>query len=308
MNDRPFKQILLPLDGSDATEALAFARAFGLAGARIELLHVVDQTAVLAAASEVMSAFDPSLLLDELGEQGRSLLKAAQDRCRAAGVEAAVTLVRDTPVAGILEAAATSSADLIIVETHGRRGLPRLVLGSVTEGVLRTGTTPVLTVNAQTRASEHSALRRLLVAVDDSDQADAAAAFAGRLARALGSVLLFCHVIDTAAIRSKAAFYWDDTSSVIEALRSRGCEIIAHARRCAGLPVAATSDNIVEAEPTEGIVDSAVRLGADAIVIGSHGRRGLQRFFLGSVAEEVIRSSPLPVFVIRETVRGKMLE
>lgn len=144
-----YQHILVPTDGSVTsdkalTEAIALAR---LCGGSIRLLHIVDALTVAAVADGLASYTDA--LLPLLREGGQQILDAAQQRVKAAGVGVDATL-REV-VAGrvcdlVLEAATAWPADLIVIGTHGRRGVQRLLLGSDAEQILRAATVPVLLV------------------------------------------------------------------------------------------------------------------------------------------------------------------
>ena len=189
---------------------------------------------------------------------------------------------------------------LIVIGTHARSGVPRAFLGSTTEGVLRSGTTPVLAVRAGMSATPDTALlRKLLVAVDDSDPADAAVALAAKLSHTLGSTCVLCSVFDSRETYDKALTYGYDPSTFLHELRAQAQKAVEGARTRGAFAPGTTSEAIVEDEPAAGIIAAAERNGADAIVMGSHGRRGLRRLFLGSVAEAVVRRSPIPVLVVR---------
>ena len=161
MTAAAFTRILVPYDGSEpADAALAFAIAFGRAGAHVDLVHVIDQAGALSPAMASMTAFDPEPLLQGLDDQAAELLRAAAERCRAAGVEPTATLEHEVPVVGILGAAERNADDLIVLGTHGRSGLPRLFLGSVTEGVLRSGSNTTTSPKLQALQDAARARRR----------------------------------------------------------------------------------------------------------------------------------------------------
>lgn len=144
-----YQRILVPTDGSATsdkalTEAIALAQ---LSGGRIRLLHIIDALAVAAVADGFASYSDE--LLPLLRQGGHQILERAQQRVIAAGVGADATL-REV-IAGrvcdiVQEAAEAWPADLIVIGTHGRRGVQRLLLGSDAEQVLRSATVPVLLV------------------------------------------------------------------------------------------------------------------------------------------------------------------
>jgi nucleotide-binding universal stress UspA family protein len=172
-------------------------------------------------------------------------------------------------------------------------------LGSTTEGVLRAATVPVLAVTAAMSEPPEGLFATLLVAVDESDPADAAAATAARIAQALGSRCVLCNVVDTRALYDKALTYGYDPTAFAEEMRGHARGVVDRARAHGGFAPSASSTVVPEGEPAAGIIAAATEARADVIVMGSHGRRGLQRLFLGSVAEHVVRHSPVPVLVVR---------
>lgn len=146
-----YERILVPLDGS-ATATLGLTEAIKLAkltGARLLLVHAIDIAAV--SVTPEASAALPALL-DAMRDAGTQLLARARASADAAGVPAETRLV-DT-LAGrvsdlIIETAKAWQADLIVIGTHGRRGVRRLVIGSDAEQVVRSAPVPVLLVRAR---------------------------------------------------------------------------------------------------------------------------------------------------------------
>ena len=145
-----FKNILVAIDGS-GTAAKGFQTALGLAreqSARLNVLHVVDERGPVMYPEG--GAF-VSEMIYLLRESGKKILAQAEQEAAQAGVECKTLLVETLglPVAEvILGQVKTVSADLIVLGTHGRRGLKRIVMGSDAEGVLRESTVPVLLVRA----------------------------------------------------------------------------------------------------------------------------------------------------------------
>ncbi|KVD88321.1 universal stress protein UspA [Burkholderia ubonensis] len=145
-----YSNILVALDGSE-TSARALDAALTLAsetGARLHPVYVVD---FLVSASDV-PGYDPSILLDAFREEGRRVADDAAERMAAVGVPGTPQIVETDPgedvAERILTVAQQTGTDLIIIGTHGRRGVRRLVLGSVAERVLRGATRPVLMITA----------------------------------------------------------------------------------------------------------------------------------------------------------------
>lgn len=297
-----FTRILVPCDGSEASNAaLGVGIAFAGAGATLDLVNIVDEVSVLSQSATAV-AVDPTPLIEALETEGRVLLDDAEKRCRTAGVDAHTTLLRESPVAGIVATAEQNHDELIVLGTHGRTGLSRAFMGSTTEGVLRSTSTPVLTVHGDAVPPSDGHFRKILVAVDDSDPSDAAVALAANLVRTPRTVCVVCSVFDAGEAYGTAETYGYDPAKILEELRGHAQEAIDRAIAHGGFAAGTASGAIVEDKPAAGIVAEAVRQGADAIVIGSHGRRGLRRLFLGSVAEHVVRHSPVPVLVARTAV------
>lgn len=142
-----YQKILMPTDGSQCSEA-AITHALELAhklGAQVTFLYVLeDPTRNLWLTPEM--PYVPELLQDLEGA-AKAALDRAMTLAQQAGVVAQIQQVSAKPVDGILEAA--KSADLVVMGTHGRSGIDKMLLGSVTEGVLHRCRTPVLVVRTQ---------------------------------------------------------------------------------------------------------------------------------------------------------------
>ena len=145
-----FKRILVAVDASETSD-LALQAAIRLASeqqANLRIVHVIDTTDINSMGSEYL---DPSGMLERLTQNGQSILDKAKAAATAAGVAAETSLVKiEAMNQRISEAIANEAeawpADLIVIGTHGRRGLTRLFLGSVAEGAARLATKPVLLI------------------------------------------------------------------------------------------------------------------------------------------------------------------
>ena len=151
-----FKHILVPVDGSE-TSAVGLEKAIELAldqKATLHLLHVVDETVL--TQSVIAGGYMSQEVLESFIAGGRSILDAAAARVRLRGVAVDPILVEDiaeTVADVIVSQARKVSADLIVIGTHGRRGVRRLVLGSDAEGVVRLADAPVMLVRQPEAAS-----------------------------------------------------------------------------------------------------------------------------------------------------------
>ncbi len=137
-----YDDILVPTDGSPAAAA-AIDHAVDLAeryGARLHALYVVDATAFASvdAGSE--------MVVDALEQEGEQAVEVVREQGEAAGLEVQTTIVSGTAYRSIIDYIEAEGVDLVVMGTHGRRGVERFLLGSVTERVVRSADVPVLTV------------------------------------------------------------------------------------------------------------------------------------------------------------------
>jgi nucleotide-binding universal stress UspA family protein len=147
-----YRRILVPVDGSSTArraldEAIALA---DLTGAAVRVLHVVDEPLLTAGLERL--APDPAAVLEMMERGGQAILAEATDTVRGAGIACEGTLAtalghRVAEV--IVKEAQAWDAELIVLGTHGRRGVDRFLLGSDAERVLRLAPMPVLVVRGQ---------------------------------------------------------------------------------------------------------------------------------------------------------------
>jgi len=294
------QKIIVPVDGLPASLraldlAIALARSHG---SELILGNAVNYAAAIAQVAVPYGVSDATPLLNEVSDAAHSILADAETACKTAGV-AATTIVLEGPAVGaIVDAAKAQGAEAIVMGTRGIGGLERWFVGSTADGVLRTADVPVFVVHPVDDAPPPS-FKRILVAVDDSDASAAAVAFAIDLAAAESGVPVFAHVIETAGLVEKSHEYGYDATPMLAELRAA-----AHQQLDAAVAAARARGLVPETLIAEGhaapmILAAAAAHEAGAIAIGTHGRRGLRRLFVGSVAEAVVRESPVPVVVVR---------
>jgi nucleotide-binding universal stress UspA family protein len=144
-----YRRILVPVDGSDASMR-GLTHAVGLAKdqkAQLRILHVVDDMMVAPMMMEPTGAADLGYILDSLRAEGKEVLREAAAAAKKGGARAETAQVesRGRTVSDVILAdAKRSKCDVIVMGTHGRRGLNRLLLGSDAERVLRDSPVPVL--------------------------------------------------------------------------------------------------------------------------------------------------------------------
>lgn len=296
----PFTCVLVPYDGSEPSRsALALALSIVPVPARFVIVTAVDESPVFGESAAALVAYDPTPLLEALDARGKAFLAEAVHRCAAAKVTPVTELVHDTPVSAIEEMIEKHGADLVVMGTHARTGVSRMFLGSTTESVLRSTKTPLLTVRSTPARGLHPFATALL-GIDDSDASDAAVALTASFAPAFATTVVACNAIDMSPLYDNADAYPFDPQAILKDMRAEGNAVVARSLKRAGLDEAAVTVTIVEGKTAAVLLNAAQQCAATVIVMGSHGRRGLRRFFLGSVAEEVVRSSTLPVLIVRE--------
>lgn len=188
--------------------------------------------------------------------------------------------------------------DLVVMGTHGRRGVARIAVGSTTEQVLRQADCPVLAVGLDAERNAPESVERVLVPIDFSDSSGPALAVADELAAVYGAQVDVLHAVyvpdlpDIYGIGLHfAATYPDIVTSSGEALRGLVRQHVAPER--VGEIVARVGP------PGPTILDEANRTRTGLLVMPTHGRTGLDRLAYGSVAEGVLRRAPCPVFAIK---------
>jgi nucleotide-binding universal stress UspA family protein len=309
------RKILTPLDGSAFAEhalplALCLARR---ADAALRLIHVLPP--VSAVSGEAALHREDFSLEEHLRERQRvaaeAYLSAVCRRVAASGDVKPSVVPAEGDVAAVLRAVvAAEKADLVVMATHGRGALGRLWLGSVADELARTSPAPVLLVRCdedQPDLSREPPLTRVLIPLDGTALAEQALEPAAALARAAGAEVTVMRVVKPVLprdylgeggvagltnalakiearqerLRAQAATYLDETAAKL---------------RAAGLAV--RTEVAVEERPAQAILETA-RRGFDLIALGTHGRRGLARLLLGSVADKVLRGADVPVLLHR---------
>ena len=295
------RRILCPIDFSPASsrvveEAVALARRDK---ARITGLHVynpmVAPIPMLPAPADRVSQSEIERIRDHI----TACFAAVADDV---DVEAVVDIGR--PAATIVERAASLSADLIVMGTHGARGLERFLLGSVAEHVLRRAPCPVLTVPAQRPSSLVFPWRRYLCAVDLSEPSHAALHYTASLAKTLGGTVTVLLVIE---------WPWlEPPPPSLSELPPAQAAALAEYRRS----VEATATTQLEALVLDAGIDRAtvrIRHGkpyveilrlaeedhVDVIVTGVGGRSAVDMALLGSTTNQVVRRASCPVLTLR---------
>jgi nucleotide-binding universal stress UspA family protein len=189
--------------------------------------------------------------------------------------------------------------DLVVMGTHGRRGLDHIVLGSVAEELVRAAPCPILTVREREKPRPLEAIEKILVPVDFSEFSRQALIYAKELASSYRARLQLLHVVEPPIYPS---FYALKRSCFFELLEDVERETEQHLARLMEEtegPETVFDISVIEGRAVTDIPDFAKNNDSDLLVIATHGLTGLKRLFLGSVTEKVVRRARCPVFTAR---------
>jgi nucleotide-binding universal stress UspA family protein len=290
--------VLHPSDFSEsARRALRLAGALAhRQGARLLALHVTNP---LTDAANV--------LLDDASPD-RQRQRLEQLKGEAPGVPFETRLAFGGASAEILKTAQETRCDLIVMGTRGRTGLGRLLMGSVAEQVVRNAACPVVTVNspagepaseAEAPAGTAAPIRSVLHPTDFSSPCAEAFRVACELAGDLSARLTVVHVIVPPAV---APLNQPAPPALPEEPQGKLQELLRVAQVSA--PGLHADYRIEKGVAAERIVDAARQTRYDLIVMGTHGRTGLGRALMGSVAEQVLRTAHCPVVTVKAPAKA----
>ena len=279
------ERILVPLDGSSLAEAvLPLAESLALSrNAELILLLAVAGSA-------------PGVRMEEAGG-AKEYLRDLSDRLREKGLSVRWELWYEEPLKAITKAVERGGAELIVMATHGRRGLSRWLLGSLAADVVRSALIPVLLVRG--RLEWKPGLRRkILIPLDGSEVSEAILPVVERLAIPTDSTLDLLEVIEPlpSAAQEVSPFRVDEIFALRREDAMRYLSKVAEPLRVDGFHV----EPLVRiGGVAETILDVARQEAADLIAMVTHRRAGLERLFFGSVAEAVLSRSSLPVLLLK---------
>lgn len=230
----------------------------------------------------------------EILEQGQKQLAREVGRWSHVDVELSHDLVIDLAAPGILAAAESYGADLIVVGTHGRTGVTRFLLGSVAQKVAQRATCDVLVTRGPIPKSGY---REVLVPTDFSQLSRIALARAHELVANEGSI----HLLHCWQLPGGTVDYWGPAAANLsEAMQKAAQELAAAMMSPYKEKLATVAFQQKQADARHGIRESLDEERYDLVVMGSHGRTGLSRLLLGSVAQATIRHAPISVYVARQ--------
>ncbi len=271
-----FREIMVPLDGSERAEQ-ALPCAVQLAKGMASTVHLVSVDDFLAAVSSTLPApyIPPGVYEAEL-EQVTAYLTAIRQRLAGEGLQIRSEVLTGTPAVCLLAYEQSAHIDLLVMCSHGRGGIARFALGSVAERLLRHGTAPVLLVRAFSAPPD---LTRVVVPLDGSVLAQLALQTVSALESSGIREVTLLRVIGADEAAAEAQAYLTATAARLQH------EPLTYRTR------------VERGEPAQTIIDVA---GKEALVVmATHGRSGLTRWALGSVADRVSRDGVSGTLLVR---------
>jgi nucleotide-binding universal stress UspA family protein len=295
-----YKTLLVPLDGSAFSEralplATTLARA---AGATITLIH--------CAWSKPKPGEDANAAQQRAVGEAQTYLSGVASRLGTLNVRIGTRAPFAAPAAGILAEVTAAAADLVVMCTHGRSGVGRVLYGSVAEAVMAKSPVPVLLVHPTGPVPDLATApggSSVLVPLDGSALAEASLPAALDMARALGGALQLLRVVVP-----NVGYYPDPmlgqpyiSDSGEKVIQEQTAEAEGYLKKISdGLAGDVTVQSLVRLGwPSESIVDEAHASGAKLIAMATHGHTGLADLLMGNVALDVLRRSGLPLLLVR---------
>jgi nucleotide-binding universal stress UspA family protein len=304
------RTIVVPLNGSTFGEQ-ALPWALSLARQAKAAVHIMHVHRALEATYAEMQIFDESLD-HQIREQERAYVETMAKKLAGAGVPIS-GVNQDGEIAPALrEYAVAVSADLLVMTTHARGPMARFWLGSVADESLRDAPCPILLVHPHDQAvdlQQAMTIKNILVPLDGSPFAEQVLELALSLGKLYGAAYALLRVIQpiqamtmpvgAGSFGEMAHRMMERLDVLQEQLRKEAQEYldgVAARLRAQGLTV--TTQVATAEQPGVAILQHA-RPPVDLIALETHGRRGLARLFLGSVADKVVRGATVPVLVHR---------
>jgi len=290
--------VLVPLDGSPLAEGvMPYAETLArLLGASVRLLFVVEP--VSESPWGRLDAVEKRLSEQQSGEAERYLLSVAE-KLERRGTTSSHCVLSGVPADCIVDATEEPDVAMVAMATHGRGGVKRLLLGSVADKVMRLGQSPTLLVRTgeEQRSEQPLVLKRLLVPLDGSPRAEQALPLAEKLARSAGATLVLArverHLWQTVMAEAPVYDLGEIDAEVTEALGAYLLQLRQRLQR----------DTTVELQPVRGdpalmLEDLALNGETDLVVMATHGRGGVRRLAIGSMADRVVRLGA-PTLLVR---------
>jgi len=295
-----FKHILVPLDGSRLAEVVLPAAGYlaRVLGAQVTLVHIIEQGAPASVHGErhLTRAEEAEGYLEEAARRAFSPDLPVR---RHVHTEAMENIAR-----GIVEHQAELAPDLILMCTHGRSGLRDLLFGRIAQQVVASGHTPVLLMRPQRpNPREPFLCRTLLAPTDGKPTHERGLEMAFDLAHATNARVELLAVVPTmdklaGSHAASGRFMPGATRVVLEVAQEQLESYLGHQADRGQARGVAVSASVLRGDPASVIVETAARVDADIIVLGTHGKAGAEAFWAHSVTAGVLAKTTRPLLLV----------
>ena len=295
------KRILFPTDFSRCADQ-ALEHAVFLAEKYDAEIHVLHAVTLFNDQPEVVNdEFDETeKMIKKLEDIAELQLNKVSDAHEDDDIKIIKVQTRGISAApAILDYAAENSIDLIVMGTHGRRGLGHFFLGSVAEEIVRVSECPVFTIREAETPTPPKSKEKILIPVDFSEHSQNALVNAKEIAKSYEAKIHLLHIIEETihpaySLSGKSSIF-DIVPNIKEDCEKRLKKMISEK---IGDEVK-TEIHIVSGQAANEIINFAKNNSMDLIVIATHGLTGLEHLLLGSTTEKVVRMASCPVFTIK---------
>lgn len=296
-----FERILCAVDFSEPSEhALLFSSLLAKQlNKKLHLLNVLAPVPIYPTEAEIMLGISPQAIPSELHRANylKDRLELTRKHYEEKGFDVTAETLSGEPSKALLEYTSNCPNDLLIMGTHGYRGIPKFLLGSTAMDVLRRSSVPVLTIREQ---HKENPIQKIIVGVDFSAACEPAIEYGVSLSRATGANLEFVYVMSPLEIagspETTVPVY---RKEIIDANKAVAMKEFNDIREKID-DIDAECTILTGASPYRELVQYISECKADLLIVGTHGRTGIKRFFLGSVMERLVQVSPCPVLSIRQ--------
>jgi nucleotide-binding universal stress UspA family protein len=304
------RSVLAPLDGSPfAEQALPWAVAIASAARARLRLALVHQVPYPPPLDEASTRLYVQIELALRKSQSEYLRRIAERIRREHQVQISKAMLQGTPVPALGEYVRDVGVDLVVMTTHGLGGIRRAWLGSVADQLVRSLEIPVLLIrpseDAATRA-ETPSVAEILVALDGSRRAEVVLPPAAAVAKLLGSRLRLVQAVHPVAMMTDPpTSFPTEVDDELSRLRREEAQdyLDGVAEQMTQRGVSASGAAVLGGSAFDTIQDAARAPGTGMVALATHGRGGVRRLVLGSVADKLVRGGELPVLVTR--LRGR---
>lgn len=310
---KEIKKIIWATDGSkESEEALGYAVFLAKEfGSEITGIHVAPM--LVPTPERVLSESEFQIRAAQIEQNIGSRLAEIVDELASREINFQGIVLEGEPYNEIIQFADRENADLVVMGKRGLGIIDKLLTGSTTLKVLRESRVPILAVKKRDGENK-PAIRHILVPLDITEPSDSAFIYAIDLAEKVGAEVSVVHVFtlldayayqispgvpDAAPMATSPAVFDALEDSVKISSDSLAKRVKEAKLRCGASNLEITAEVVQGTSPAAAIADYASEKDIDLIVINTGGKKGMERFFLGSVTEKVIQESPCPVLALR---------